>query len=275
MDYDYITDQAVKLQQFQDGESVKKDETPAQKLRTAAWGLNTKCSKPNCVLSEKDKKKAHQISSVVISFCEDSKYRDAEDWEARAQKFRVMIQDKSEELDRIEKEILDERKANPKVLAWDDTEGKYVKEAPRGKPWGQDKAGEARELEFSGKASESAARLEEARARIGRSTDMAALDDSAVDDSYVNWAGLGLTDADVTKLLEELGAVAVLDLSDNAIHDGGLQALIAASVSRPELKELRLAGNPFGQLGRTMLQGLASLRPDLRVVLPAGPLPAA
>ena len=32
MDYDYITDQAVKLQQFQDGESVKKDETPAQKL---------------------------------------------------------------------------------------------------------------------------------------------------------------------------------------------------------------------------------------------------
>ena len=94
-----------------------------QKLRTAAWGLNTKCSKPNCVLSEKDKKKAHQISSVVISFCEDSKYRDAEDWEARAQKFRVMIQEKSEELDRIEKEILDERKANPKVLAWDDTEG--------------------------------------------------------------------------------------------------------------------------------------------------------
>ena len=69
--------------------------------------------------------------------------------------------------------------------------------------------------------------------------------------------------------------MAVLDLSDNAIHDGGLQALIAASVSRPELKELRLAGNPFGQLGRTMLQGLASLRPDLRVVLPAGPLPAA
>ena len=106
MDYDYITDQAVKLQQFQDGESVKKDETPAQKLRTAAWGLNTKCSKPNCVLPEKEKKKAHQISSVVISFCEDSKYRDAEDWEARAQKFRVMIQEKSEELDRIEKEIL-------------------------------------------------------------------------------------------------------------------------------------------------------------------------
>ena len=66
--------------------------------------------------------------------------------------------------------------------------------------------------------------------------------------AQVNWAGLGLTDADVTKLLEELGAVAVLDLSDNAIHDGGLQALIAASVSRPELKELRLAGNPFGQL---------------------------
>ena len=184
MDYDYITDQAVKLQQFQDGESVKKDETPAQKLRTAAWGLNTKCSKPNCVLSEKDKKKAHQISSVVISFCEDSKYRDAEDWEARAQKFRVMIQEKSEELDRIEKEILDERKANPKVLAWDDTEGKYVKEAPRGKPWGQDRAGEAGELLFSGKASDSAARLEEARSRVLKSGD-----------SHVDWAGLGLEPA--------------------------------------------------------------------------------
>ena len=73
-------------------------------------------------------------------------------------------------------------------------------------------------------------------------------------------------------LLEELGAVAVLDLSDNAIHDGGLQALIAASVSRPELKELRLAGNPFGQLGRTMLQGLASLRPaELKGSVGEGP----
>merc|ERR1719218_595645 len=139
MDYDYITQQAENLQKFKDGESVK-DETPAQKLRTAAWGLNTKCSKPNCVLPESEKKKAHQISSVVINFCEDSKYRDPADWDARAEKFRVMIQNKVEELDRIEKEILDHKKAHPQVAAWDESAGTYKKMSPRGKPWGQDKA---------------------------------------------------------------------------------------------------------------------------------------
>jgi hypothetical protein len=274
MDYDYITEQAENLRKFKDGESVKKDETPAQKLRTAAWGLNTKCSKPQCVLPESEKKKAHQISSVVINFCEDSKYRDPADWEARAEKFRVMIKEKSEELDRIEQQILDEKKANPQALAWDENEGKYVKTAPRGKPWGEDKAAKAGELEFSGKKSDSAGRLAEARERMAGMGDLSSLDDSVESDSRLDWAGLGLTDADVTTLLEELGAVAVLDLSNNDIHDGGLQALIAACVSRPELKELRLAGNPFGDLGRTMLKGLASLRPDLKVVLPAGPLPA-
>merc|ERR1719213_419433 len=71
MDYDYITQQAENSQKFKDGESVKV-ETPAQKLRTSAWGLNTKCSKPNCVLPEREKKKAQQISCVVIAFCEDS-----------------------------------------------------------------------------------------------------------------------------------------------------------------------------------------------------------
>merc|ERR1719324_1643035 len=108
---------------------------------------------------------------------------------------------------------------------------------------------------------------------MGGSMDMSSLDDDDSADSHVDWSGLGLTDADVTKLLEELGAVAVLDLSGNDIHDGGLQALIASCVSRPELKELRLAGNPFGDLGRTMIKGLSSLRPDLRVVLSAGPFP--
>jgi hypothetical protein len=270
MDYDYITDQAEKFRQFQDGESVKKDETPAQKLRTAAWGLNTRCSKPASVLPESAKKKAHQLSSIVINFCEDAKYRDPEDWEMRAEKFRVLVKEKGEELDRLEQEIIEEKKAHPTVAAWDESKGTYVKREKAEKPWGQDKAGEAGELEFSGKATDSAGRLEEARARMG---DLDSLDDGAVGESHVDWAGLGLTDADVTKLLEELGAVAVLDLSNNQIHDGGLQALIAACVSRPELKELRLAGNPFGDLGRTMLKGLSSLRPDLRVVLPSGPLP--
>jgi hypothetical protein len=243
-----------------DGPATK-EETPAEKLRTQAWGLNTKCSKPGGVLPEKVKKEAHNLSSKVIGFCEDAKYTDPADWELRAAKFRVLVKEKAEEMDRIEKEIKEASAANPKVAAWDEKEGKYVVAEKRPAGWSQD-TGSSAELKTSvGDGSG----LEAARARIG----LESLEE--VSDS-VDLSGLRLTDSDLPPLLEEIStSVTSIDLSRNEIQDAGLQTLITACVTRPALKELRLAGNSFGEMGLVMLKGLASLRADLHVVIPAGP----
>lgn len=62
--------------------------------------------------------------------------------------------------------------------------------------------------------------------------------------------------------------VEVLDLSNNDFHDGGIQNLVAelAAGLAPNLKELIVYGNKFGDMGKTMLTaGLSVMRKDLKV----------
>ena len=62
--------------------------------------------------------------------------------------------------------------------------------------------------------------------------------------------------------------VEVLDLSNNELNDGGIQALVAelAAGVAPNLKELSVYGNKFGAMGKTMLTaGLSAMRKDLKV----------
>jgi Ran GTPase-activating protein (RanGAP) involved in mRNA processing and transport len=103
--------------------------------------------------------------------------------------------------------------------------------------------------------------------------DLSGLDDDAAE-LEVDLSKLNLTDSDLNKLLPEMPAVTALDLSGNRINDTGLQTLVATCVARPELKLVKLQGNAFGELGRTMLAGLKALRPDLEVSVSTGPDPA-
>lgn len=73
---------------------------------------------------------------------------------------------------------------------------------------------------------------------------------------------------DLVKLLKGNEDIKEIDLSHNSIKDTGIQTLVGALANgaAPNLRELRLYNNEFGELGKTMLtQGLAVLRKKLEV----------
>jgi len=78
-------------------------------------------------------------------------------------------------------------------------------------------------------------------------------------------------DEDVADLVERLKGnsdVTEIDLSHNHIKDAGIQKLVGALAAgaAPNLKELKLYSNEFGDLGKVMLtQGLPVLRKKLEV----------
>lgn len=82
---------------------------------------------------------------------------------------------------------------------------------------------------------------------------------------------MSLTDEDLIELLKYMKDnkdLVELDLSHNSIKDHGVQALVGALAngSAPNLRELRLYSNEFGELGQTMLtQGLPVFRKKLEV----------
>jgi len=74
--------------------------------------------------------------------------------------------------------------------------------------------------------------------------------------------------AEVCQALKDNADVTELDLSHNKIKDAGVQALVAtlAAGAAPNLRDLRLYSNEFGDLGQTMLtQGLPVFRKKLEV----------
>merc|ERR1719401_2074828 len=79
------------------------------------------------------------------------------------------------------------------------------------------------------------------------------------------------TDEDLQEVIAVLKGnqdVTELDLSHNHIKDAGIQALVAtlAAGAAPNLRELRIYSNEFGDLGKTMLtQGLPVFRKKLDV----------
>lgn len=78
-------------------------------------------------------------------------------------------------------------------------------------------------------------------------------------------------DEDLPEILERFrgdGQVTEIDLSHNHIKDAGVQAIVAALASGagPNLKEIKLYSNDFGELGQSMLtQGLPVFRKKLTV----------
>lgn len=80
-----------------------------------------------------------------------------------------------------------------------------------------------------------------------------------------------LTDQDLLAVVDKLKGnadIQELDLAHNHIKDVGVQALVAALAggAAPNLRELRLYSNEFGDLGKTMLsQGLPVFRKKLVV----------
>lgn len=87
----------------------------------------------------------------------------------------------------------------------------------------------------------------------------------------MRFAFMTLCDEDLALIIERLRGnqdVTELDLSHNRIEDGGVQNLVAAlsAGAAPNLKELRIHSNNFGELGTIMLtKGLPVFRKKLDV----------
>merc|ERR1712039_950993 len=80
-----------------------------------------------------------------------------------------------------------------------------------------------------------------------------------------------MTDEDLNEVIERIRKdpdVKELDISHNHIKDAGIQALVAALAAgaAPNLRELKVYSNEFGDLGKTMLtQGLPVFRKKLEI----------
>merc|ERR1712039_589740 len=80
-----------------------------------------------------------------------------------------------------------------------------------------------------------------------------------------------LTDEDLPEVIDRIRKdedVKELDLAHNHIKDAGIQALVAAlsAGAAPNLAELKVYSNEFGDLGKTMLtQGLPVFRKKLDI----------
>merc|ERR1712066_880040 len=73
---------------------------------------------------------------------------------------------------------------------------------------------------------------------------------------------------ELVKLLKGNTDITELDLSHNNIKDRGVQTLVGALANgaAPNLRELRVYNNEFGELGQTMLtQGLPVFRKKLQL----------
>lgn len=87
----------------------------------------------------------------------------------------------------------------------------------------------------------------------------------------MSFSFMQMTDEDLAEVVKKLKgneAVTELDLTHNKIKDAGIQNLVAALAggSAPNLRDLRLYSNEFGELGKTMLtQGLPVLRKKIDV----------
>jgi hypothetical protein len=119
------------------------------------------------------------------------------------------------------------------------------------------------ELETSGHASELHARMVRDNSRWKESLEPGV--------KSIRLSFMQATDEDLKEVIERLKGnsdVTELDLSHNHVKDGGVQALVAALAAgaAPNLQELKLYNNEFGDLGQTMLtQGLPVFRKKLQV----------
>jgi hypothetical protein len=119
------------------------------------------------------------------------------------------------------------------------------------------------ELETSRHASEVHARMVRDNSRWRESLEPGA--------KSIRLSFMQATDADLKEVIECLKGnsdVTELDLSHNHVKDAGVQSLVAALATgaAPNLQDLKLYSNEFGDLGQTMLtQGLPVFRKKLQV----------
>eukprot|EP00931_Biecheleriopsis_adriatica_P102484 TRINITY_DN77449_c0_g1_i1.p1 TRINITY_DN77449_c0_g1~~TRINITY_DN77449_c0_g1_i1.p1 ORF type:complete len:380 (+),score=90.01 TRINITY_DN77449_c0_g1_i1:73-1212(+) len=233
-----------------------------KKLQEIAWGLQNVTNKPMSRLPEDAKRSAYRVTSRAIALCSNAEYVEEEDFVTRAAQLTKEVEAKRKELEELEEAV----KA--------DIGGKcFRRTADGGYAVGQKSGGasQASDKEF---ASWSTTTLSK-----GSSTNPALtakeIAARCADDPEALWLGsTGMHDSDVEALLEGLrrsgSQLTALDLSHNDLADAGIQKLVTGLASGlcPNLAELWLGGNAFGELGAQILSGgLAALRKDLSINL--------
>lgn len=254
---------AVAMAHTGPGTLMDEQDPRVKQLQDAAWRLNTLTSKPGAkdLIPEDFKRQLWKVSSRASALCANAAYTEADDFVERAAVLRKEIADKEQELKEVE--ALETQKRTGNCL----------------KPTGLGTYEVTKKLDPSSRRAPSEAiRWTESAGTTDRGAGAGALTASEVaercaeDPEALFLCGIGLRDGDMDALCSGLGRagkdLTSLDLSHNSIADAGVQRL-ATGFARglcPQLSELWMAGNPFGELGSQMLKGgLCAMRKGLVV----------
>lgn len=264
---------------FRDGTlgNMPEEDNRVKKLQEKAWGLQTLVNKPGGRLGEAYKREVYRVTSRAITHCGNAPYIEEKDFMKQAEVFWKEIEAKRKEVESREVEVLEDRKGKCLIRAGGaggysigQREDSYVVAATGGVPEKKDvyKAATIYPVSTSTpviKEVRTGATLLSAGEVAARCND---------DPEALTLGDLGLRDADLDAVFEGLrrggSTLTALNLSNNAIGDAGIQRLAAELVKGtcPNLIDLWVGGNSFGDLGEQVLTGgLSILRKRLTVHL--------
>lgn len=218
-------------------------------------------NKPGSKLPEAAKRSAYNVTSRAIALCQNAQYVEVEDFEERSTKFWKEIEAKRKEIEDLE-EAMKQTMASKC----------FIPTADGGYRVGLKGSNEAKFQDQAGfEMTTSSAGSHEPFSQMSLSAKEISAQCS--EDPEALWlGGVGMRDSDIPALLEALKKSGLkltsIDLSRNLIADTGVQKLVTALAGGacPNLKELWLDGNLFGELGaRILTDGLRALRKGLTV----------
>jgi len=231
-------------------------------LRDATYMLQKKCHRPANPLPEKFKKETLRLCSKILNWIFDIEYIGPEDIKIGVKKNLKIIEEKSKELEKQEKDADAEKGTYCFAKTGDGTYAKFKKEDVVTMRSGR----EVKPAHSFNETNNMSADVEWRESKAS-----ASVDPKMLKGRHGRCACMGITDGDIRTVLKCASSwkdIEELDLRGNRLQDAGMQRLVSGLSSLttlPQLKRLRVGGNESGPLGAQVLIGLTYLRKSLEV----------
>jgi hypothetical protein len=233
---------------------MRDDDPRVKELRDLAYRLSNVCNKPGSRVPPDVQRKGRNLSSKVQGYCSDVEYIAEADFVERKAQFEKLLNAEVAKVKKAEEEATEDSKSkcyrglgggSYEVAYLTKSGGTAIENAP---------------LNTSTSKRAQALTAEEVAARCRDDPEALFLCDVGIGDTDIDALCKGLKTAGKT--------LTTLDISNNQIADAGVQTLVTAFATGmcPQLTELYIGCNTFGEQGLTMLNGgLGVLRKGLAI----------
>jgi len=233
------------------------DDPRVKELRDLAYRLSNFCNKPGSRMPQEVQKAARKLSSKVQAYCSDVEYIAEPDFVERKAMFEKLINVEVEKCRKAEEAAVEDSKSKCyRGLGGGEYEIAYLEGRADPKFIGDPNA----PLSTSKSKREQALTADEVANRCQDDPEALFLCDVGIGDTDIDALCAGLKRAGQK--------LTTLDISSNQIADAGIQKLTTgfAGGMCPNLTELYIGCNAFGEQGRCMLDGgLVFLRKGLTI----------